>query len=407
LPAGVQALLSFNHTREEAGKVLDSTALFHHLPGGGGIRVASQMLAAMAGSFRWRIHCPEGSPDPGLGTALPLAVYPFPGARRLSGVRRLLAPVTLLARLAGLRSACREAAVRINAEADRALVHNSMVVAAPPVLEHLRVPSVYFCYEYPRHIYEPELIRRTRRAAARALLAPVRRAERRMDLRSASAADRIVTFSSYMADEIARIYRRDAEIVRPGVDTGAFEPGSGEGDGYVLSVGALWPYKGHGLALQALSRIPEGRRPGFLVVADRELPGYGDGLRREAGRLGVDMAIRAGLSDGELAACYRRASVVLCCQAREPYGLVPLEAMACARPVVAVNEGGFSDNVTSGETGLLVPRSADAVADAVSSILGDGKLARRLGEAGREFVALRRTVEGAAARLADIISSTG
>ena len=319
----------------------------------------------------------------------------------------MMAPMALLSRLAGLRMVCRKAAVEMSASGDRALVHNSMVVAAPPVLEHLQIPAVYFCYEYPRHIYEPELVMRTGKRMARALLAPVRRVEKAMDLRAAAAADRIVTFSSYMANRLSQIYGRDAEIVRPGVDSGAFEPGSGSVEDYVLSVGALWPYKGHGLALQALSRIPEAERPRFLVVADRELPGYGDRLRGEAERLDVDMSVLAGLSEEELLTCYQRASAVLCCQAREPYGLVPLEAMACARPVVAVAEGGFIDNVRHGETGLLVPRSPEAVADAISSILSDTCLAGRLGDAGREFVVRRRTVQGAADLLARLISTSG
>ena len=367
--------------------------------------MASQLLGGMSHRFLWRVHCPQGSPDPALGSSLPTVIYPFAGARRLRGFRRAMAPLTLTSRLRGLRSACLQAAKRIDREAQIALVHNSMLVAAPPVLGAMATPSLYFCYEYPRHIYEPRTVRRAG-PAARLLLAPVRRMERRMDLASARAATRIVTFSGYMAGRIGEIYQRSASLVHPGVDSSFFTPGADGPSDYVLSVGALWPFKGHQLVVRALASLPRQLRPGLRIVADRELPGFGRRLREEAARLGVEIRVDSGLSESQLLSAYRDAAVVACAQVREPYGLVPLEAMACGRPVVAVAEGGFTDNVEDGENGLLVERDPAEMALALRRVLEDRGLARRLGSSGREFVTARRRLDSAADALAVILEET-
>lgn len=385
---------------------MERAALFHHLPSGGGIRVASEMLSAMAHLWDWRVHCPEGSSRPDLGFPDWLVDYPFAQHARLTGARRLLAPAALLRRLAAFERVCEQAAEAISRRAGRALVHNSMVVAAPPVLRHLTVPSVYFCYEYPRHIYEPGEVRRTENPLARLLLAPLRSLERRTDRRSALAADTVVTFSEYMRDMLRSIYGVDANIVRPGVDSRRLTPSDDRGD-YVLSVGALWPFKGHDLAIGAVAGIPPKRRPALMVVADRRLPGHAEELERLAAASGVELRLRVGIGDDLLLEAYRGARAVLCCAAREPYGLVPLEAMACARPVVAVDQGGFRDNVADGETGLLAPRRPKDIARRLESVLADSSLARRLGEAGRDFVTCRRRIDGAAERLAELLTEAG
>jgi len=369
--------------------------------------VASEMLGAMDRDYRWSVHCPQGSPDPGLGLSRGLVEYPFPQSARISGLRRLTAPLSLIRRLLAFRWVCREAAVRMSESSRRALVHNSMVVAAPPVLEHLSIPSLYYCFEYPRHIYEPHLVRRTANPAARTLLLPLRILEKRIDRRSALSASGVATLSRYMAGRLREIYGLEATVVHPGVDAGRLAPGDGSAGDYVLSVGALWPFKGHRLALEAVARLPSRIRPSLRIVADRELPGYSRRLRSDAARLQVDLRIDLRVPEEDLLEAYRRARAVLCCQALEPYGLVPLEAMACARPVVAVAEGGFLDNVEDGLTGLLSDRRPAEVARRLESVMADPALAHRLGEAGRSFVLTERTVESAADELSSLLAGTG
>ncbi len=382
--------------------VFPAVSVFHNLPSGGGIRVLSDMLNMLSESFRFTVHCPEGS-HPIDAAGVKIREWPFPEGTGLRGAGRIAAPLLLPARLAALDGLCRRIAEEMNARPGPALVHNSMFLAAPPILRYLRGPSIYFCYEYPRHLYEPRVVRRTEGRFRHMLLSPLRTLEKRMDSKATAAAGEVITLSSWMKERIREIYGRTATVVRPGVDTDFFSPSDCRRRKMALSVGALWPFKGHGTAVEILAAVPEKERPDLVVVADREYPGYGEKLSEYAERLGVGLEIRRSIPGEELRDLYRLASVVLCMQRNEPYGLVPLEAMACGAPVVAVREGGFIDNLRHGENGLLVNRAREELADAVRSLLLDGRLAEKLGNGGRDFVTSERTREAAAEDLADIL----
>ena len=72
---------------------------------------------------------------------------------------------------------------------------------------------------------------------------------------------------------------------------------------------------------------------------------------------------------------------------KEHFGRVLIEAMACAKPVVATNAGGVPEIVKDGETGILVPpKDSSAMAEAIITLLQDKERARRMGLAGRERV---------------------
>ena len=140
-------------------------------------------------------------------------------------------------------------------------------------------------------------------------------------------------------------------------------------------------------------------------VADTELVIAGGtdsvGLQhdREARRL-VELAHRHGVADrvelrGQVGrdtvpALLRSADVVACAPWYEPFGIVPLEAMACGRPVLATAVGGLTDTVVDGVTGVHVPpRRPDRIAVALTELLGDPARRAAMGRAGRERVQAR------------------
>jgi glycosyltransferase involved in cell wall biosynthesis len=196
---------------------------------------------------------------------------------------------------------------------------------------------------------------------------------------------------------------RQVSVVPCGVDAGHFHPGADTRDAppreqrhRLLACGRLVRRKGYDQAIRALARIPHTE----LLVAGGPPP---DLLHTEpeAERL-LKLAVEEGVGDRvrllgavdprRMPALMRSADLVLCTPTYEPFGIVPLEAMACAVPVVATDVGGHRDSVADGRTGRLVPDGdPDAVAAAARDLLGSDRQRRRYGAAGRERVLARFT----------------
>jgi glycosyltransferase involved in cell wall biosynthesis len=183
-------------------------------------------------------------------------------------------------------------------------------------------------------------------ALASAALKPVMARLARWDRATADRPNRYLAISQYVARRIALYYNRESAIVYPPVDTEAFTPGDAGSRHALLVVSALVPYKRLELAIAAaraaqlpLDIIGDGPERAHLEALAADAPGV-----RLLGRLD-DAAIRAH---------YRAAGAVLL-PGEEDFGLVPVEAQACGRPVVALGRGGATETVVDGVTGVLVP----------------------------------------------------
>ena len=152
----------------------------------------------------------------------------------------------------------------------------------------------------------------------------------------------------------------------------------------ILFVGRLTESKGLQILLHALSLV---KPPWRLLVAGAGP--YEEQARRLAVRLGLQSAVSflGWVSRAETVRLYREASIVVVPPLwPEPLGLVGLEAMACARPVVSFATGGIGEWLSDGETGFLVP-SGDvrALAAAMDHLLADPTTAAAMGHRGREM----------------------
>jgi D-inositol-3-phosphate glycosyltransferase len=188
-------------------------------------------------------------------------------------------------------------------------------------------------------------------------------------------------------------HRSQIDVVPCGVDLQLFTP-----DGprrsrprrrhRLLCIGRLVPRKGVDDAIRVLAALPDTE----LVVAggpervalDRDPEAVR--LRRLAADTGVADRVEliGRVAHDRLPELIHSADLVLCLPWYEPFGIVPLEAMACAVPVVGTAVGGLLDTVTDGVTGaLLPPREPRRVAEVVTSLLRDERLRAQLGAAGR------------------------
>lgn len=166
----------------------------------------------------------------------------------------------------------------------------------------------------------------------------------RWDVRSAEGVDHFVANSHFIAAKIAQHYGRQAAVVHPPVELERFTAlpleGGGKG-GYFLWLGALAPYKRADLAIEAFRGLDA-----VLWIA-----GTGQDERRLRSMVPPNVRMIGQVPDRELPDLYRNARALVF-TGEEDFGLTPLEAQACGRPVIALARGGALETVTS-ETGLF------------------------------------------------------
>jgi alpha-1,3/alpha-1,6-mannosyltransferase len=256
-----------------------------------------------------------------------------------------------------------------------------------------RPKLVYYCH-YPDQLLAP-----ARQGWYGLYRAPLDR----LEVPAMHAADLVLTNSAFTAGKLTGLGAASPRVVYPGVDVASYAgiPELRGDEVTLLVVGRLDPRKNLPLAVEALARLrvvaPAAFAQATLVVAggfDRER-GEGDDLGRQlqalAQKLGVadKLVLRASPTDPERRALLARCLCVVHCAPEEHFGLVPVEAMAAARPIIAVANAGPLETIVHGETGFLCPPTPDAFATAVAALFADRARAAQMGRAGRAHATAR------------------
>lgn len=224
---------------------------------------------------------------------------------------------------------------------------------------------VCYCFTPMRYLWDrtddyfaPGRMGLVPRTAARAVLPMLRR----WDVATAPRVDHYVAISRTIQDRIRRAWGRDSTVIEPPVATDFFTPaGDGAGGDAYLVVSALVPYKRVDAVVEAFRGRPERLR----VV--------GTGPDEERLRRGApaNVSFVGSLTDEQLRDEYRRCRALIHA-AHEDFGISPIEAMACGRPVLGYRQGALSETVTVGESGLLfdeqTPSSIRASLDKMAQI---------------------------------------
>jgi L-malate glycosyltransferase len=160
----------------------------------------------------------------------------------------------------------------------------------------------------------------------------------------------------------------------------------------VLNVAALVPHKGQRHLIEAFAEVvrvvPDAR---LVILGQGELH---DSLTKQVRDLGLDKHVLLPGFRTDVLSLMKTTDVFVMSSVMEGLGTSLLDAMACARPIVATDTGGIPEVVVHEETGLLVPpRDPDQMADALVTLLKDDTRARQYGAAGYERVHHRFSVE--------------
>lgn len=244
--------------------------------------------------------------------------------------------------------------------------------------------------------------------------------------RSAECSDLLVACSRSEAEDLVQLYGVGPErvaTVLPGVHRAFFSPGNQaqarravglpEGVPVVLFVGRIQPLKGLSVAVRAVAGLSGATRSGqaLLVVVGGPSGPQGEAelanARAVAAQSGLAARVRwvPAIAHELLSSYYRAADVCVVPSWSESFGLVALEASACAVPVVASAVGGLADLVDHGRTGYLVdPGDVAGFARYLKELLDDVALARLMGAAALEATS-SYTWPGAAAQFSELSSS--
>lgn len=197
-------------------------------------------------------------------------------------------------------------------------------------------------------------------------------------------------------------------VIRHGVNTAMFRPGTDgrqlqralglEGRRIILHPARLLPWKGVHTTVDAFASLADQFPDVALVITDThsildwadELRGYRQQIFTmvEGYRLQDRVVMRSFDFFKELPQAYAMADLVLYpTSGEEPFGLVPLEAMASAKPIIATLSGGLIETIVDGVTGFLIPKEQPvALADRLATLLANPAFAHQMGENGRRHV---------------------
>ena len=245
----------------------------------------------------------------------------------------------------------------------------------------------------------------------------------RVEVAVAGAADRIVATATEEIRELALlgVPSSKVSVVPCGVDLEHFTPWPTPDASpsvpertcryRLLSVGRLLPRKGYEIIIEALTWLPQTELliAGGASSSDAAPEPEHDRLLAVAERLGVTDRVRliGQVARADMPALLRSADLVVCSPWYEPFGIVPLEAMACGVPVVASAVGGMLDTVVDSVTGVLVtPRDPVALAEAIGPLLESPSRRAEFARAGLERVRSRYSWDRVAADTAAVYEQT-
>lgn len=223
------------------------------------------------------------------------------------------------------------------------LVISSCSFPSKGVLTKPSVIHICYCHTPARYLWEQEVDSRAKSGWMSSLRKNTAHKLRIWDRLAADRVDYFIANSKYVANRITKYYSRDSVVIYPPVDVDRFEPTAVKNiKDYYLFVSRLVDYKKCDLVIEAFNDL---KLP--LVVIGR-----GPDKKKLEARANPNIKFMGFLSDKEIKKYYAEAKAFIFA-AEEDFGIVPVEAMASGRPVIAYSGGGVAESVIEGITGTF------------------------------------------------------
>jgi len=393
-------------------------AVWHNLPSGGGRRALHDHVRGLvARGHTVEAWCPPTADreflpfDPAVREHVVDLAWPIPWRRSDEWQITL----EIERSLAVMDAHCRRCATEIDRGGFDILFANScMLFRTNPIARFAKTPAVLYLQEPMRWLYEaqPTLPWLAQPRGAWSLWRPStyrsafvdtrrlrnRRVQAREETNNAAAFRRILVNSYFSRESVLRAYGLDSDVCYLGIDSEHFTDRGLPRGTDVVSLGSITREKNIDLCIQAIAAIAP-PRPRLVWIGNIADQTYLNDMCQLAKAQDVVFEPMIRVSDDTLLDVLSRAAVMVYAPRLEPFGLAPLEANACGVPVVAVAEGGVRETVIDGVTGLLVSHKPAAMAAAVSRLLSDPTLARRLGANARQAIEEKWGLSSAISRI--------
>ena len=213
---------------------------------------------------------------------------------------------------------------------------------AKGVKKHTGTKHLCYCFTPMRYAWALYSDYFGENSIKKVVLKPTLHAIRSWDKRTSKGVDRFVAISQHVQKRIKRYYDRESDIVYPPVATHYYTPGESSYEGYDLIVSALVPYKRVDLAVRAYNRLGY---PLKIVGTGTEYESLKKSASENIDFLGWE-------SDETIRDLYRGCRMLIF-PGEEDFGIVPVEAQACGKPVVAFKKGGALETIVDGKTGIF------------------------------------------------------
>lgn len=263
---------------------------------------------------------------------------------------------------------------------DRVFIEPSKFTQAPFVLRFLKTKKIYYCQEPLRMVYEDQFAIDKKLPFIKYRYEQLNRYVRKIiDIQNIRHADKILSNSDFTKQNIRKAYNLPAQTSYMGVDSDIFRPVKIRKDIDVLYVGARDYTDGFFLLDKAKEILNDSLNIKILATEKQWIS-----------------------NDFDLRDLYCRSRLVLSLAKNEPFGLIPIEALSCGVPVVAIDGGGYRETIRNGYNGYLIKSDPKMLADKIKYLLGNKKEYERMSLSARQSVIDNWTWKKNSEKLGDI-----